>query len=325
MICPKCGYEHNTDVSCPAPLRVAEWVQLALLLLVGLIILATLLLNTPGLNPVPAGSVKFRPIPRDVQQVHDDNSNCMDNQRRIITAILIYAQDHEGKIPTSDIVWKNLKIAPALLNCPKAPRLSNGYGLNQTIAGQSMYDIQDKPHALVIADCGTGSGMLTSMNDVDTRRHDNGYIAAFADSHVELLPEGAGASLTIMLRLPTGSISSVTSAAPTAPDPARGPREEAMKLALATLRTAVKQFQADTGVFPATLDDLLASGADKLTASLSGDAHARYRGPYLTGGTLPLNPLADDPSRNWSYDSATGMVKLPMNGVTVDGINYADL
>ncbi len=336
MICPKCGYEHHDNAACSAPATAAVVIQQVLMAVVGIVILLTLILNIPGINPVPVGSVKFRMVPRDVQQLRDDNSICLDNQRRIVTAILVYAQDHEGILPTRDIVWKELKLPDVVLRCPKAPRLNNGYGLNQAIAGQSMYDIIDKPHALVSADCGTGSGALTSMNDIDMRRHDNNYIASFADSHVELLQQGitadgATAGLMITLRLPGGGTATTT--APLPADAARGPQEQALKAALVNMRTAVKQFQSDTGAFPLLLEDLVAPDNTRLNANFNNDARARYRGPYLTGtggingSALPANPFATTAvvGSHWSYDPTTGMVKSAVTGMTLDGINYADL
>jgi prepilin-type N-terminal cleavage/methylation domain-containing protein len=98
----------------------------------------------------------------------------------------------------------------------------------------------------------------------------------------------------------------------------RKSRESSLRAELRRIRMAVSQFQADTGVWPADLDDLVQTADDDVTAEIPGNS---YNGPYLTenggiaGTGVPANPFADATSAtltdHWRYDSADGTVTVP--------------
>lgn len=98
----------------------------------------------------------------------------------------------------------------------------------------------------------------------------------------------------------------------------RKSRESSLRAELRRLRLAVSQFQADTGVWPADLDDLVQTDPSSITADIPGNS---YKGPYLTenggiaGTGVPVDPFATAGSTtlsdHWSYDSGDGTVTVP--------------
>ncbi|MHB9131072.1 MAG: hypothetical protein ACYDBB_08290 [Armatimonadota bacterium] len=119
-------------------------------------------------------------------------------------------------------------------------------------------------------------------------------------------------------------------------------KEATLRANLQQLRNAIGQFEADTGVYPATLSDLVAKDEGRLqTVVIPAGA---YKGPYLTPGGvvrealgLPANPFVDlkaaqpDPGKiatHWKYSPRTGMVTVPdtmAETQTVDGTKLGQL
>lgn len=127
----------------------------------------------------------------------------------------------------------------------------------------------------------------------------------------------------------------------------RKARESTLRANLHRLRTAVIQFNADTGLFPATLSDLTNAKSDPPTNGITeeGDTAAitpgTYAGPYLnvSGGIgstgIPVNPFKspkeadyNDPTAHWTYGvEGPGIVHpaVPTEGNTTDGMPYSTL
>jgi hypothetical protein len=103
-----------------------------------------------------------------------------------------------------------------------------------------------------------------------------------------------------------------------------------LSMHLQRLRSAIAQFQADTGVWPAQLTDIVApAGSTPL-----GTKTKKYQGPYLTpnGGLentgIPANPFVDQTrpiAAHWRYDSKTGVIHSAVAGTTLDGVPYTAL
>ena len=111
---------------------------------------------------------------------------------------------------------------------------------------------------------------------------------------------------------------------------------------LGILRNALEQFQADTGVYPARLDDL---GEPATHAGMVGATKVKpdmYKGPYLRaqGGigknqAIPRNPFcrftspvettdpaSDPPKAHWRYFAKKGLIFPANTGKTEDGVDY---
>ncbi|MHB0939402.1 MAG: type II secretion system protein [Armatimonadota bacterium] len=127
----------------------------------------------------------------------------------------------------------------------------------------------------------------------------------------------------------------------------RKARESTLRANLHRLRTAIIQFNSDTGVYPAALSDLTNPKSDPPTTGVDDDGNTAtlpsgtYAGPYLnaSGGIgttgIPVNPFkypkeADfaDPDAHWTYGvEGPGIVHpaVPTEGNTMDGMPYSTL
>jgi hypothetical protein len=115
----------------------------------------------------------------------------------------------------------------------------------------------------------------------------------------------------------------------------RQAKESTLMANLQRIRSAIAAFQADTGVYPARLQDLVATTAPREGGGGATIPTGSYKGPYLTtvGGInntgLPANPFnkADDAdiTHHWRYDPREGSVISAIEGMTLDGRKYITL
>jgi general secretion pathway protein G len=110
----------------------------------------------------------------------------------------------------------------------------------------------------------------------------------------------------------------------------RKAKEATLRSNVQRLRSALAQFQADTGVWPNALGDVVAATGTNPTGTPSGT----YKGPYLTpnGGVantgIPANPFADAAgalATHWTYTNSDGSVVSAVTGTTLDGVAYTTL
>ena len=120
-------------------------------------------------------------------------STCMNNQRQIATAILMYAQDNDELLPSADIAWKVCALSGQVLQCPTAGvNVANAYVYNSTFAGMPMGNILTPDQDVLVADGQHtgGTGIATTYDNVAytatdfSVRHAGKLIAAFLDGHV---------------------------------------------------------------------------------------------------------------------------------------------
>jgi len=112
-------------------------------------------------------------------------TSCTNNQKQIVTAMLMYVQDHEEMMPSSDTVWGDINLDKGVLVCPTAgKKLANGYAYNRQVAGLALGEITDPVNMPVIMD-GTAAAknIAASPADID-KRHAGNVITAFLDGHV---------------------------------------------------------------------------------------------------------------------------------------------
>ncbi len=166
-------------------------------------------------------------------------NSCLSNQRQINLAIMMWAQDHEERMPSASVtgralasnttpillaqtpgagsVWSELELDRGVLKCPsEAVAATNSYGYNQAIADKALGDI-DPLTSTVTADYNiksTTNNILMTPDDLSSR-HDGKYIASFVDGHVLL-----GTGMMSFSYLP--GITWAADGTPTR-DPAKGP------------------------------------------------------------------------------------------------------
>jgi prepilin-type N-terminal cleavage/methylation domain-containing protein/prepilin-type processing-associated H-X9-DG protein len=123
-------------------------------------------------------------------------TTCMNNQRQIATAIMMYVQDYEETFPPSNKCWGGLSLEKKLLLCPTAGnRLPNGYLYNYAISGKALGDVTDPISTFITADghsldstIGTWvvPNVAYSASGIDLR-HTSQAIVSYVDGHVALI------------------------------------------------------------------------------------------------------------------------------------------
>ncbi len=119
---------------------------------------------------------------------------CMNNQRQIATAVLMYAQDHDEMLPDVASMWGAINIDRGVLKCPTMSRLTNGYQYNYDMGGLALGKVPDPTTSFITVDgttsTSTNAGQLANIC-YDTSQmstpHGGKAIAAFVDGHVVLL------------------------------------------------------------------------------------------------------------------------------------------
>jgi prepilin-type N-terminal cleavage/methylation domain-containing protein/prepilin-type processing-associated H-X9-DG protein len=111
-------------------------------------------------------------------------TTCLNNQKQIATAALMYAQDHEELLPSS---WGELTLDKGALVCPTAgKKVTNGYVYPEAYAGKGLTDL-DPPTDYALVSDGQSTGALPNLAYGQTDvayRHAKKAITAYADGHV---------------------------------------------------------------------------------------------------------------------------------------------
>jgi prepilin-type N-terminal cleavage/methylation domain-containing protein/prepilin-type processing-associated H-X9-DG protein len=123
-------------------------------------------------------------------------SSCLNNQRQIAVAILMYAQDHDEMLPDHSNVWPEINVDRNILMCPtKGKKVANAYVYSYGVSSVTLGEIGDPSEVLLTADgqhAATSTPMVTYDNvaytpdDLDVR-HSNRFVSSFADGHVATL------------------------------------------------------------------------------------------------------------------------------------------
>jgi prepilin-type processing-associated H-X9-DG protein len=126
---------------------------------------------------------------------------CLSNLKQIGLGILMYAQDHDEKLPSAD-KWTD-EIMPyikneAILKCPSAPDLACAYALNKKIAGKSLGEIANPATTVLVFESTKGARNFSdAMATLDPKgRHNGGNNFVYTDGHAKWVragqnPEGA--------------------------------------------------------------------------------------------------------------------------------------
>jgi len=99
----------------------------------------------------------------------------------------------------------------------------------------------------------------------------------------------------------------------------RSAREASLLAHLQELRNAIALFQAQCGMYPEQLSDLMVTSAPSYV-------HAPdYQGPYLTtsDGNLPKDPVTG--AADWTYSATSGAIHSAATGNNLAGVAYTSL
>lgn len=134
-------------------------------------------------------------------------TTCLYNQKQIAAACLMWAQDHDDKLPKAESAWDDITVPPRQLICPtKGKKVANGYVYHKGIAGKALGEVTDPDSMLLTADgevISIGGGLLHNIayvRDDLSYRHAGKCLASFVDGHVETSSGGlevGGYQLTV--------------------------------------------------------------------------------------------------------------------------------
>ena len=120
-------------------------------------------------------------------------TTCMNNQRQLSMAILIYTEDNKGILPTEQAVWKTIGAddrAQHILVCPTVGvDTPNSYGYNQQLSGLTVDNLKQPNMMLMTADSSDSTNIIHSAQDI-AFRHRHNAMGSFCDGHVAAIPEG---------------------------------------------------------------------------------------------------------------------------------------
>jgi prepilin-type N-terminal cleavage/methylation domain-containing protein/prepilin-type processing-associated H-X9-DG protein len=115
-------------------------------------------------------------------------TTCLNNQRQIATAALLYAQDHDELLPDATAFWGEIGLNKGVLVCPTAgSKVANGYVFNAWMGGTALGDIAIPDAQVLVAD---GVATRSSAPNLAyyaadcTARHAGQTVTAYADGHV---------------------------------------------------------------------------------------------------------------------------------------------
>ena len=119
---------------------------------------------------------------------------CLNNQRQIVTAFLMYAQDHDELLPTVDAAWGAIGLDRGSLICPTAgTKITNAYVYSYAVSGKALGEITAPTTEVITADgahtpaANDGTFVNTVYTPADLAyRHNNAIVASFMDGHVEI-------------------------------------------------------------------------------------------------------------------------------------------
>lgn len=119
-------------------------------------------------------------------------TQCMNNQKQIATAALMYVQEHDEKFPTADTAWSSLDVPAKVLQCPTAgKKVANAYVYSFALSGRPLGELGDPTQEMVTADgqhTGGADGTIDQIAYLErdiAYRHANRIIVSFADGHAE--------------------------------------------------------------------------------------------------------------------------------------------
>jgi prepilin-type processing-associated H-X9-DG protein len=127
-------------------------------------------------------------------------TQCLNNQKQIATAVLMYAQDHDELCPSPATVWGDLGLDKGVLQCPTlGNKIPNGYLYSIDVAGKALGELPRNPDTMLMSIDGLTYKMALLQDNATApqanvayyakqfdARHLGKVIAAFADGHVEI-------------------------------------------------------------------------------------------------------------------------------------------
>jgi len=152
-------------------------------------------------------------------------TTCLNNQRQIVTAVLLYAQDHDETLPPGGGVWGAIGLDKGALQCPTlGTKVKIGYTYNggSHLGGQALGEYSDPTQVLVTGDTALTSDPSPSLVNADNNSgtadlvisgdaqrqlssyynlnaHGKGLITSYLDGHVVLMKTDTADAVATLL------------------------------------------------------------------------------------------------------------------------------
>ena len=123
-------------------------------------------------------------------------TSCMNNQRQIVAAFMMFAQDHAGVYPQPDTWMTDINMTPKILHClstsKTGPVLMSDYLVNNVVAGSTVTSFASSPTTTMVSTEGVHNASSSSFAYVFytsadyVYRHNNltQRVDSFVDGHV---------------------------------------------------------------------------------------------------------------------------------------------
>jgi len=119
-------------------------------------------------------------------------ATCTSNQRQIVIAITMPAQDNDEELPVSSAVWGAINLDRGVLRCPTGAKAANGYVYNDELSGVAlgMWDYPTTKWVTCDGKVTTSTGIANVAGveaDLDMRHGSKDLIIiGFLDGHVKV-------------------------------------------------------------------------------------------------------------------------------------------
>lgn len=153
---------------------------------------AGIVISAVGLFFVPFMAAILFPVFSKARQ-KAQQASCMSNIKQINLSMLMYSQDHDGKLPALN-KWNDFADSPRTLICPSADsRELPSYAMNAKVDGISLNSIKTPDEFVLIFDSEPGRNRFGGPELLPLKpRHSGGDNFGFADGHAKFVPNLSG-------------------------------------------------------------------------------------------------------------------------------------
>lgn len=113
-------------------------------------------------------------------------TSCINNQKQLAIAMLMWVQDHEETFPSADSWMEDVQVAQSVFRDPTAPQLYPAYAYNHEVAGRKIGSIPDFEQTVLTFD---------AKNGRPDYRHNRQIIMSYLDGHTEIVRANASTVL----------------------------------------------------------------------------------------------------------------------------------
>jgi type II secretory pathway pseudopilin PulG len=119
---------------------------------------------------------------------------CLNNVKQLNLAIIMYADDYQGKLPSPenwcDLVKPYLGGSDAAFKCGAQPNARCSYAFNASLAGRKISDVPAPAETILVFSSDDGWNQSGGEAVLEPHRHGNIFTYGCADGHAEVRRQG---------------------------------------------------------------------------------------------------------------------------------------